>query len=273
MFGKLLREPLLHFLLLGAALFVGYQVLNPEPAAEPDRIVVTAQDIAGLEQSFQTTWRRAPTDKERGAMIDGFIRQEVLVREAEALGLDRNDTVIRQRLQQKMTFLLSSGANALEPSDEDLQTYLAANPDRYRISGRVGFDQVYLGQSTTQAEIDAALAALNGGADPHSVGRQTLLPLSTPLSPAVAIDSAFGSGFAGTIEALPVGDWSGPVRSGFGYHLIRITGSAPASLPALDSIRDKVEAGWRDARAEELTESIYQELQARFTIEIEEAGT
>ena len=140
--GPILREPLVHFVVIGALLFAAFGYLNPEPAEVPNKIVVTTSDIEVLEQAFQNNWRRPPNDDERAAIIDAHVRQEVLVREAEGLGLDRNDAIIRQRLQQKMDFLLSSGANAVVPTDEELEAFLNENLDRYLVSGKMAFGRL-----------------------------------------------------------------------------------------------------------------------------------
>lgn len=269
----LFREPLLHFLLIGAVLFAGYRLLNPEPAEMPDRIVISTQDITALEQAFEAAWRRLPTETERENLIASHIRQEVLVREAQSLGLDRNDPVIRQRLQQKMDFLLASGANAMEPAPADLATFLAQNPDRYRIVGQTGFAQVYLGQRASQGDASAARVALEAGADPQSVGQRTLLPPVIPLSPAVAIDSTFGSKFTEQLADLPLNEWAGPVVSGYGVHLVRVTDRTAARLPEVAEIRPELEADWRRAQAETLSEQLYRELRDRFTVVVEEPGT
>lgn len=269
MLTRALREPLLHFLLLGGLLFVGFRLLNTEPPPAPDTIIVTARDLAGLEQSFEAAWRRPPTEPERAALIDSHIRQEVLVREAQALGLHRDDAVIRQRLQQKMEFLLASSANALQPSDADLQAYLQDHADRYQQAGQVAFDQVFLGQTATLEAVDAARAALDAGADPLTLGPQSLLPSAMALTPAQAIDSTFGTGFAAILADIPAGDWAGPVLSGYGVHVVRVTRRTPPTLPDLAQIRDRVEAAWRKDKAQELAEALYQELRTGFMIEIE----
>ena len=273
MLNRILREPLLHFAIIGALLFVTFELLNPEPQTTADRLVVTEQDIALLEQTYRSTWRRAPNAQERAALIDTFVRQEILVREAEALGLDQNDTIIRQRLQQKMEFLLSSGANAIEPTTEELSDFLLVNQEAYRTPAQLSFAQVYLGQTASPKVVDYALGRLNSGAEPGSVGQRTLLPGFVPLSSSKAVDAAFGQGFANSILALPVGGWAGPVTSGYGMHLIRVEENVTATLPAVDDIREKLEAGWRAARAEELSDGLFEQLRSRYSIEIEASGS
>lgn len=267
--GTILREPLLHFIVIGGLLFVAFGILNPEPAQTPDRIVVSAADIEVLEQAYQASWRRPPNEAEREAIIDAFVRQEILVREAQALGLDRNDTVIRQRLQQKMDFLLSSGANASVPTDEDLQAFLSENADRYQMQAQVAFQQIYLGQTASEEVVAAALDELNSGTAPEEVGERTLLPENVQLSAASTINASFGSNLASALETQPLGEWSGPVQSGYGVHLVRVTDQVPPRLPPLADIRDKVEIEWREARAEELSEAIYEELRQQYSVDIE----
>lgn len=268
---RILREPLVHFLLMGALLFGAFQVFDPRPQEAPDRIMLTARQIAGLEASFQSSWRRPPTKKERAALIDAYIREEVLVREAKALGLARNDPIIRQRLRQKMEFLLTSGAQALTPSEGDLRAFVEANPDRYRIDAQIAFEQVYLGQSATEIEVDGLRKALDSGTDPNTLGQSTLLPRAMPLSPTLAIDTTFGAGLSRQLEVLPLKVWSGPVVSGYGVHMVRVIGHSAAKLPPLEQIREAVEAGWRDAQAEELSENLYQELLDGYTVQVEDA--
>ncbi|MEQ3709480.1 MAG: peptidylprolyl isomerase [Tateyamaria sp.] len=271
--GPILREPLVHFVVIGALLFAAFGYLNPEPAEVPNKIVVTTSDIEVLEQAFQSNWRRPPNDAERAAIIDAHVRQEVLVREAEGLGLDRNDAIIRQRLQQKMDFLLSSGANAVVPTDEELETFLNENSDRYLVSGKMAFEQVYLGQRATADIVTATLTSLNAGTDRNTIGERTLLPGEVPLSTDVAIDGTFGTSFAATLAGQPIGTWTGPVQSGYGIHVVRVIEQTPARQPALAEVRDMLESEWRAERAEELSDAIYEDLRERYTIEIQMSGT
>lgn len=271
MIRTILREPLVHFLVLGGALFVGFAWLSPEQPETPQQIRVTQQDVQGLVQSFETAWRRPPTDDERMGLIEAHIRQEVLVREAEALGLDRNDAVIRQRLQQKMEFLLSASANALIPEEAELDDFLRANADRYRLPGEVAFTQVYLGQTAELGAVDAALAALAGGAGPETLGQTTLLPTTLPLTSVQAIDATFGPGVGAALSDVPLDQWVGPLVSGYGVHLVRVSERTAPVLPELAEIRDQVEAGWREAKADEMAEDLYQDLRAGFEISVEGA--
>ena len=128
---KILREPLLHFLLLGAAIFGAYRLLSDARATQPGNIVVTQGRIEALVAAFTRTWQRPPTASEREGLIRDYIREEVYVREAIALGLDQDDMVIRRRLRQKLEFVSEDLTAPAEPTDGQLQRV----PDR--ASGRV----------------------------------------------------------------------------------------------------------------------------------------
>jgi hypothetical protein len=273
MMKTVLREPLFHFVVVGVLLFAAFRAVSPEPVDAPNQIVVSVQDVEALEQQFKAMWKRLPSEQERETMIDAHIRQEVLVREAETLGLDRNDSVIRQRLQQKMDFLLSSSANIIEPSEDDLEAYLAENAERYEVQGKAAFEQIFLGQTVSDDVVATALTRLNSGADLETIGERTLLPTVVPLSPHTAINATFGRGFAGALVDLPTGQWAGPVQSGYGQHLVQVKEQSPARLPPLDDIRDQVEAGWREVRARDMSEAMFEELRARYEIDIEIPGT
>ncbi len=271
--GTILREPLLHFVIIGGLLFWVFGILNPEPARDPDRIVVSTADIEGLEQAYRNNWRRPPSETEREAIIEAFVRQEILVREAKALGLDSNDTIIRQRLQQKMDFLLSSSANAIVPTDAELEAFLAENAERYQIQPQVAFQQVYLGETATDAVVAAALDRLNAGTRAEEVGERLLLPAEVPLSTVQVIDRTFGGDLASALQTREVGVWAGPVQSGYGVHIVRVTEQIPSRFPPLSEIREKVENEWREARASDLSEAIYEELRQRYSIDIETSGS
>lgn len=249
---QLIREPLVHFLLLGGLIFALFALFGNRPAPAPgNRLEITANDAASLSRQFAATWHRPPTEQELDALIDALIREEVLVREALALGLDQGDAVIRQRLAQKMQFLTESGAEAVIADDATLQAHLDANAAIFARPALIGLEQIPLGDA---ADAGAALAALAAGADPATVGVRSLLPVALPLSPPMVVDGTFGTGFFDAVAALQAEDWAGPVDSAYGPHLVRVTGQLPERVPPLDDIRDAVEADWRAALRAELAE-------------------
>jgi len=274
---RVLKEPLFHFLLTGIAIFGWFYLIAPEEEhSEPGAtIMVDKKDVELLVTRFETSWNRPPSAQERQALIDALVREEILVREARKLGLDRGDQEIRARLAQKMDFLTDAIAASVTPEEEILQEYLGANPERFSTPPRIAFDQVFLGETPDSDDIERALAALNSGSDWSNAGLQSLLPKSMPLSAARIIDSVFGMGFSGALGQLEPDAWSGPVRSGYGHHLVRVTSSLPAELPPLQDIRETVLQEWRQTTGDDLAQAQYQSLAANYRIELpgpEEVG-
>ena len=272
---RLLREPLLHFLAIGGLIFVLFAAMS-EPGPEPaDTIVVGPERIEQLVRGFQAVWRHPPTDDELRAMIDDFVREEIYYRKALTLGLDRNDTVVRRRLRQKMEFLTDSGAEILEPVAGELEAYRLANEKTFRRGPRLAFEQIYLGETSAPESIRLSLGALQSDpvADLSALGERTLLPAQLGLSPPEAVDGVFGKGFFERLAELTPGVWAGPVASAYGVHLVRIGESLAARTPPLDEIRDAVLRDWKAAKARELRELHYARLRERYVVEIRRADT
>ena len=265
---RLLKEPLFHFLLLGAAIFAWYSLQAPRTTVEDGgpQIVIDAQDVNRLIAQYRATWRRPPRAAELEAMTDGLAREEVLVRESRAMGLDVGDSVIRGRLTQKMDFLTTSVAQSMEPDEAVLLAHLEANPERFRSAGRVAFEQVFLGPEPAPAVIEEVSAVLAEGADPGNLGQRTLLPLDLPLSSKTAVDATFGGELFAQVQALPEGVWQGPVTSGYGSHFVRVTAREESRLPSLSEIREAVLFDWRREMSESLTQAQFEQLSAQYTI-------
>ncbi len=267
---RFLREPFVHFLAIGGLIFLLFAAVA-EPVAEPtDTIVVGPERMEQLAAGFRSVWRRPPTDDELRALIDDFVREEIYYREALALGLDRNDTVVRRRLRQKLEFLTDTGADLLEPAAGELEAYLAANEQAFRRRPRLAFEQIYLGEAPTAEAILLSLGTLQSDppADPATLGERTLLPAQLGLSPPNAIDGVFGKDFFGLLAELPPGVWTGPVVSAYGVHLVRILDSLPARTPPLEEVRDAVLRDWKAAKAQEIREQDYAERRKHFVVEI-----
>lgn len=267
---QILREPLLHFLILGGLIFqLSEAAVEPVPGPA-GTIVVGPERIEQLATGFISVWRRPPTEDELRAVIDEFIREEIYYREALALGLDRDDAVVRRRLRQKMEFLADTGADLLRPGPGELEAYLSENEQDFRREPRLAFEQVYLGTVAKPAEISDAFNALraNEPADITLVGQRTLLPAGLRLSPPSLIDGTFGQGFFAGILELPLGTWAGPVESAYGLHLVRVTQNSPASVPSLDEIREAVLREWKAEKASEIRERQYNRLREQYVVEI-----
>ncbi len=269
---KLLLSPLVHFFVLGGLIFAAYALLEEEAAAPaPDAITLTPRQAERLAERFTATWNRPPTTEELEGLMRAWVLEEAHVREARALGLDRGDAVIRQRLNLKMQFLAESGAAALAPDEATLQAYLDDHRDDFLRPARVAFEQVQLppGQGD---EARAIQAALEGEAPPSSLGTPSLLPSALAMTAAPAVDRLFGTGFHAALADLPPGRWQGPIDSAFGRHLVRVTGRDEAMLPPLEEIRERVEAEWRAAQTREMRESFAQALLERYAVTTPEAA-
>ena len=272
---RLLREPLFHFLALGGLIFVLFTAVSGPAPAPANTIVIGPERIEQLAKGYQAVWRRSPTADELSAIIDDAIREEVYYREALALGLDSNDTIVRRRLRQKMEFLTDSGAEILEPVAGELEAHLFANEKTFRRDPRLAFEQIFLGQNPDQDSAKQLFSVLQSGsvADPSKLGKRTFLPVQLGLSTPEAVDGVFGKGFFERLAKLPPGVWAGPVTSGFGAHFVQIGESLAARTPLLEEIREAVLRDWKAAKARELRELQYARLRERYVVEIRRADT
>lgn len=278
MFRTLAREPLIHFLLLGAVLFGLDAWLRPAatPAATAE-IVVTEARIRNLAQNFGRTWQRPPTREELDGLVESYVREEVMVREALALGLDRDDAIIRRRLQQKVEFVSEEAAALAKPSDVELDAYLKAHADVFRREARITFAQVYLDpvkrKTTIETDVKRLLATLtNAGATPElSKAGDSLMLLEQRYENSTPTEVArlFGNEFAEALAKQPLGKWVGPIRSGYGLHLVKVEVLVPGGAPALADVRPLVEREWANAKRQELSKAFYEKLRAKYKVTVQ----
>lgn len=273
---RFLTEPLVHFFVLAALLFAAYRYVNPEPAADARRIVVSPGRIEHMVATFAQTWRRPPTAGELKGLIDQFVREEVLNREAIKLGLDRDDVIIRRRLQQKMEFIAEDIVAAAEPTDADLSAYLSRHPDAFRQDQRVTFRHVYLNPDRHGERLDADAATLladlrtkGAQADVATLGDPTLLAPAYRDEPRGRIEAEFGPDFAASLATIPVGEWSGPTVSGFGMHLVLVERRSEGRVPALDEVRAQVRREWENARRVDADRQLLAELLKHYEVSVE----
>ena len=240
----MVREPLVHFLLGGAGLFLLFSLVSDSDRIANDEIVVSTGQIEHMVSIFQKTRQRAPTGEELRGLIDNFIVEEMLYREAVSIGLDQDDTIIRRRLRQKMEFLLDD-FTAVEPSDADLQQFLDDNPGRFRADALISFVQVYMNEFSRD-KAEAVLAKLQSGdvANPDELSESHLLPFSFDDASEFVISAQFGEKFKAMLFSLEVGQWIGPVDSPFGIHFVRIGNIVAGRIPGLTEIRKAVEREW-----------------------------
>ena len=272
----LLKEPLLHFLAIGAAIFLWFQWSGAGSGPASSRIVLSAGQIEHLAAGYTKAWRRPPTEAELKGLIDDWVREEIAVREAMAAGLDRDDTVIRRRLRQKLEFLQEDAADTAAPTDAQLQAWLEANANTFRTEPRVSFRQVYFSKDKRgpSAETDAksALAKLaKAGAEAMAdkLGDATMLPPEFDGAARRDVVKTFGEDFAARIDNAEPGTWTGPIASSYGLHLVLVRSRTPGELPPLAAIRPAVERQYAaDRRAQQLA-AMYERLLSRYTVVIE----
>jgi peptidyl-prolyl cis-trans isomerase C len=267
--AALLREPLVHFLVAGALIFV---VLSGRPPDTGERrIVVDEAAVSGLVNRYVQAFRRAPSNEELDGLIRDYVRGEVYYREALRLGLDQDDEVIKKRLRNKMLAIAGAEAEATQPSDSDLQALLDKNPARYAAPPRYTLEQRYLGPDSPalRAATQAALASLKPGATPSLPGQPIPLPGRLEAAPAFDIASAFGDEFAAALDKAPVGQWSGPVLSGFGLHLVKVERREAPPAPKLADLRQRLENDWRSAAVRKAEEDNLKALLESYDVVIE----
>lgn len=276
---RLLREPLVHFLAAGAVL-LGLSALLGQPlgmGGDSNRIEVTAERIRQLRETWTRQRGAPPTPEQLDTLIESFVREEVLYREAIASGLDQGDTIVRRRLAQKIEFLAQSVASTIEPSDAELQAFFAENRERYLVAEQVGFAHVYFsGNSRGAAAEDAArgaLARLTASADPAAeaarLGDRFMLQNEYPPQTREQIRDLFGPRFAGRLFDLPVDQWTGPVPSSYGVHLVRIRQRVPARLPELGEVRAQVARDLNEQRLRSAADTYYEGLRSRFEVVVD----
>jgi len=271
---SVLREPLVHFLLLALLIFAGYGLVGTGADDKPDSIVVTAPKIEQMATLFAKTWQRPPTADELAGLIDDYVKEEILVREALELRLDQDDTVVRRRLRQKMEFLSAADVEALAPTEAELQAYLTANPAAFEIDPMLSFEQIFLNPERhgNASEQDAAsileVLLSEPAADPALLGDASLLPPELPLTGKRIVGQMFGADFAEAIDKATPGQWTGPILSGFGLHLVRVTKREPGRVPALEEVREAVARDWTNARRKELEDRRFAELLKRYVVTI-----
>jgi hypothetical protein len=273
---RMLKEPLLHFLLLGAVIFTAYGLIPKSSSSEPGKIVISSGQVAAMAESFTRTWRRPPTQDEVEGLIRDRVQEEVYSREAMALGLDKDDTIIRRRLRQKMEFVTDDIAALAEPSDAGLGDYLKAHSKTFRVQRQFTFSQVYLnperhGENLVRdtGQLLAQLQKAGENADLSEVGDSFLLEHRFQSVPASEVVKQFGEKFAAKLSELPLSQWDGPIESGYGIHLVRISERTEGRVPELAEVRDAVRREWANARRLETNEKFYQELLKRYVVTIE----
>jgi hypothetical protein len=269
---KLLGEPMLHFLLIGIALFAAYRWVSPNDSGGR-RIVITQGILDDLVTQHVAARGREPSSSELNHLIESYVHDEILYREGVKLGLERDDIVVKRRVRQKIEMIAEEDASTRAPTDEDLSAYLAANQARFVQPAILTFEQVFIGESKSSPALVQVVAvtrdALRNGGDPEELGKPTLLPHRMTRAPADLVARGFGPAFAAGLEQAPVGEWVGPIDSSFGAHYVRVLDRTPAAAPQLAALREQVVREWENERRQRARNDAYTKTRGEYQVSIE----
>ncbi len=268
---KLWREPLVHFLLIGFALFLFYDLLNKQGSEAPNHIVVTSGQKQQLAANFQRTWMRQPTEKEMKALVESHIREEIFYREALAMGLDQNDPLVKRRMRMKLEFILED-LSSQDVTDEALATYLEKHADKFRSELQLSFQQIYLNpekRKDLNADAEQLLTSLKSGASPETMSDTTMISPHFELETQAGIARIFGDDFAMAVIKLAPGDWTGPVQSEYGLHLIKVSERIEAQQPQLADVRELVKREYLNELSKKQKDLAYQQLRKNYNVTFE----
>jgi hypothetical protein len=275
---RLLHDPLIHFLAIGALLFGFYWFTADQAVSETNnRITLGAGEIEQMRAIFVRQRQRPPTEEELNGLIHARVYEEVLYREALAMGLDKDDTIIKRRLTQKFEFLMEDLTDLGNPSEAELAAFFKQHGDRYQVPGRLSFVHVYFSNAnrgkSAEHEAKRDLARLRNGAPPaaaEEMGDSFLLERAYKQIMPEEIDKIFGPGFAAQLAKAPLREWQGPIASGYGLHLVRIDEHEAPRASALDPVREQVKRDWLDGRRQQLKETAFKKFRERYEIVVDD---
>ncbi len=271
-----LREPLVHFLLIGLVLFAAYSVLNPGPGqgGSPNQIVLTEDDLQQLQIAFTAQWQRPPTPEELAGLINSRVREEILYREALALGLDKEDTIVKRRMAQKMEFLAQDLSDLREPTTEELRAWFEKNSQRFTLPSRTTFRHLYFSPDRRGQSARAdAVHALN-----KLAGKSEDSPVAAALADAFMfqdyygdrtpeqLGKEFGLNFVQSLFQLEPGSWQGPIESGYGWHLVWIDSVTPSRVPQFEEVEPDVKSALRAEQHAEFKRKAYEAMRVRYNV-------
>ncbi len=275
--NKLLREPLIHFLLLGGLLFALYSFLNKDEINPEDYTIhITKGDVDRLVKAYQKNWNSLPDSITLAAIIDDEVKTEILYREALRMNLDHNDEIIRRRLKQKYEFLVKDLVSLGQISEEDLQVFYRKHPKLYQYPRTISFSQIYFSpdkRNTPQQDAMALYTQLQQGGQAVSLeqkGDDFHLPTQFIKKDKDQIRQEFGKQFADALFQLSKQGWGTPIESGYGYHLIRIDTILPSQPIAFEQIKEKVTQDWQQQQQVRYNERLLENLKSQYSVRIEE---
>jgi peptidyl-prolyl cis-trans isomerase C len=271
-----LREPLLHFLLIGLVLFGAYAFINRGRSGveSSKQIALSIDDLRLMDAYFESQWHRPPTPAEFQAMVEDKVKEEVLYREGLAMGLDKDDTIVKRRIAQKMQFLAEDVAAAHEPSTPELEAWFQKNKDKFALPSRYSFRPLYFSPDkrgkNAQEDAEKTLAKIDGQPEDSKL----VVSLADPFmfqdyygdrAPS-AIAKEFGPQFAVALEKVKPGSWQGPIESGYGWHLVFVDTVIPGHIPALEEIEPDVRTAWLGEQKQQAWQKAYQEMRGKYAV-------
>ena len=273
---RLLHEPLFHFLLIGAVLFAVDHYVQPARGVAPSskQIQLSLDDLGQLVMLFQAQWQRQPTAQELNRLVENKVQEEILYREALAMGLDKDDTIVKRRMAQKLQFLAEDVAAAREPTTGELKSWFEKNKAMFAQPSRVSFRHLYFSPDRrgVHARDDAAKALAKLASQPQDA--KLAASLADPFmfqdyyrdrAPDY-LGKEFGPQFAQAVAKLAPGSWQGPIESGFGWHLVYVDTLIPGRVPAFEEIEPDVKTAWLGEQKSLAWEKAYKEMRAKYTV-------
>jgi len=272
--SRLAREPLAQFFAVALVLFSANSLIHgPDTGAPATAVVISQGRVLQIADSYRLLAGRSPSRAELQALVDDFIEEEIYYREAVAMGLDTDDTIVRRRMRQKLGFIIEDADASEEPSDDQLAVWLSSHAADYRLPERISFRHVLASSDTrgANAPTDAAafLDALISGADPEDLGDASMLPSALPLTTRHSVAALFGDGFASRVFQHTDDTWFGPVTSPFGAHDVLVMSREPARNPTLNEARDTLRSDWIEARRIAKREEFQSRLRQRYDVSID----
>jgi parvulin-like peptidyl-prolyl isomerase len=264
--GRWFNEPLVHFLLLGGLLFGAYGWLNRGDSEEPRVVRMTSAEVTWLKETWARQWQREPSDEELRGLVADYLKEELLSREAREIGLDENDTIVRRRLAQKMEFLVQDTARLAEPGDDELRRLYDSRRDRYQTPARISFTQIYFKTKDAARKGREELVARRT----DELGDQTLLERDYTETDEQTVTNLFGSEFAQKVFSLELGQWQGPVGSGYGFHLVRVSDRVDQKPRAFEEVRSQVLEEWHRVQQAKANEQFLAVLVKKYDVVVDE---
>lgn len=269
-----LKEPLLHFIVLGAVIFLVYDQINMD-SDNDYKIVIDDAKVNHIKTLWELQWKKQPTKAELDGLIERYVRQEIMYKEAKKLNLDQDDEIVKRRLSQKMEYLANDLTNVVAPpTDENLKHYFANNHQRYELPASYTFKLVTFSQANHADPKQVAKAALesvdtSSASVMHEKGDSVLLPTQFDNASEAEIAKTVGKAFYNSLDNQPLNTWVGPLNSSFGEHLVYISAKKDQQLPEFASVRDDIQRDYEFEMQSNAKGAIYREMKKQYTVVID----